>query len=255
MRDRVTAVTGAAGGIGAATVAALVSAGRPVAALDIDQDGLRALCGDLQERRPNEAHTVQAHTVDIRDRAAVEAALDKVEAGLGPVTGLVNVAGVLRPSPVVSTTDDDWAATFAVNTTGVFVACRAAARRMAERGQGAIVTVGSNAGGVPRTGMAAYAASKAAAAHFTRCLGLELAPHGVRCNIVSPGSTDTPMLRALGAGDVVEGDLASFRTGIPLGRVADPRDVAEAVLFLLSEKARHITMHELYVDGGAALRA
>ncbi|MGH3239893.1 MAG: SDR family oxidoreductase, partial [Spirillospora sp.] len=110
-------------------------------------------------------------------------------------------------------------------------------------------------GGVPRGGMAAYAASKAAAAHLTRCLGLEMAPHGVRCNIVSPGSTDTPMLRALGAGDVIAGDAAAFRTGIPLGRIAAPADIAEAVLFLLSERARHITMHELYVDGGAALRA
>lgn len=251
MREGVTVVTGAAGGIGAATVTALAETGRAVAALDSDADRLRALSGDLGERGAN---TV-TYEVDVCDTAAVESAFDKIEANQGAVTGLVNVAGLLRPGTVLETSDADWAATFAVNTTGVLVASRAAARRMSGRGHGAIVTVGSNAGGVPRAGMAAYAASKAAAAHLTRCLGLELAPLGVRCNIVSPGSTDTPMLRALGAGDVIAGDAAAFRTGIPLGRVAEPSDIADAVLFLLSERARHITMHELYVDGGATLRA
>jgi len=112
--------------------------------------------------------------------------------------------------------------------------------------------------------MAAYAASKAAATMFTRCLGLELAEFGIRCNIVSPGSTDTDMQRALWPDDrseaeavagVVRGSLPDFRVGIPLGRLAAPADIADAVLFLVSEQARHITMHDLYVDGGATLRA
>ncbi|TDD77935.1 2,3-dihydro-2,3-dihydroxybenzoate dehydrogenase [Actinomadura rubrisoli] len=251
MDEGVAVVTGAAGGIGAATVAALASTGRPVAALDVNGRALHELCDGLREK----GCAIEAHLVDICDAAAVETVFDAVESVFGPVTEVVNVAGVLLPSSVVATSDGDWATTFAVNTTGVFVVSRAAARRMAGRGHGAIVTVGSNAGGIPRTGMAAYAASKAAAAHFTRCLGLELAPYGVRCNVVSPGSTDTPMLRELGAGDVIGGDPAAYRTGIPLGRVADPDDIADAVLFLLSERARHITMHELYVDGGATLRA
>ncbi|RFS82987.1 2,3-dihydro-2,3-dihydroxybenzoate dehydrogenase [Actinomadura spongiicola] len=250
-REGVAVVTGGAGGIGAAIVEALTGSGRRVAALDLDEDGLRGLVEQAGEQGP----AITAHTVDVSDAPAVETAFDKIEAELGAVTEVVNVAGLLRPATVLDTTDADWAATFAVNVTGVFVVSRAAARRMRGRRHGAIVTVGSNAGGVPRGGMAAYAASKAAAAHLTRCLGLEMAPHGVRCNIVSPGSTDTPMLRALGAGDVIAGDAAAFRTGIPLGRVAEPADIADAVLFLLSERARHITMHELYVDGGATLRA
>lgn len=175
---------------------------------------------------------------------------------------VVNVAGILRSSEVVELTDEDWAATFAVNTDGVFHVSRAAARRMTERGAGSIVTVASNAAGVPRAGMAAYAASKAAAVMFTKCLGLEVAARGVRCNTVSPGSTLTDMQRALWNGDaeaaarrVVEGDLATHRTGIPLGRIAEPSDVADAVVFLVSDRARHITMHDLYVDGGATLRA
>jgi 2,3-dihydro-2,3-dihydroxybenzoate dehydrogenase len=104
--------------------------------------------------------------------------------------------------------------------------------------------------------MAAYAASKAAATLFTKCLGLELAEHGIRCNVVSPGSTDTAMQRGLQTLDAaVAGDLGRYRVGIPLGRVADPADVADSVLFLASDRARHITMHDLYVDGGATLRA
>jgi 2,3-dihydro-2,3-dihydroxybenzoate dehydrogenase len=131
---------------------------------------------------------------------------------------------------------------------------------MAARGRGTIVTVGSNVTGVVRHGMGAYAASKAAATMLTKCLGLELAEHGVRCNVVSPGSTDTPMQRAMwhdgdGAQAVIQGTPRTYRVGIPLRRLAEPRDVAEAVVLLVSDRSRHITMQELYVDGGATLRA
>lgn len=108
--------------------------------------------------------------------------------------------------------------------------------------------------------MAAYAASKAAATMFVRCLGLELAPSGIRCNIVAPGSTLTPMQTGMwadenGAAKVIAGSPESFKSGIPLGKLATPEDVAEAALFLLSARAGHITMTDLYVDGGATLRA
>jgi 2,3-dihydro-2,3-dihydroxybenzoate dehydrogenase len=94
---------------------------------------------------------------------------------------------------------------------------------------------------------------------FTKCLGLELAAHGIRCNVVSPGSTRTPMQTAMwtqgtGPEAVVRGSLETFRTGIPLGKIATAQEVADAVLFLLSDRASHITMADLYVDGGATLR-
>jgi 2,3-dihydro-2,3-dihydroxybenzoate dehydrogenase len=106
--------------------------------------------------------------------------------------------------------------------------------------------------------MAAYAASKAAATSFTKTLGLELARYGIRCNVVAPGSTDTPMLTSLWAdGDArrasIDGTPETYRIGIPLGRLASPDNVADAVLFLLSDRAAHITLHDLTVDGGAAL--
>ncbi|WP_069812394.1 2,3-dihydro-2,3-dihydroxybenzoate dehydrogenase [Streptomyces sp. TP-A0874] len=254
LTGRLALVTGAGQGIGEAVARTLVERGARVAAVDRSAGGVKALEAELGPA------ALTAHPADVTDASAVQALVERVERENGPLDILVNVAGVLRTSPVVDLTDDDWAQTFAVNTTGVFHTSRAAARRMAERRSGCIVTVGSNAAGVPRTGMAAYAASKAAATMFTKCLGLELGRTGVRCNVVSPGSTDTAMQRELWQDAeaplrVLDGDPASYRVGIPLGRIAEPADVAEAVAFLVSDRARHITMHDLYVDGGATLRA
>ncbi|MFL1380961.1 MULTISPECIES: SDR family oxidoreductase [unclassified Nocardiopsis] len=250
----VAVVTGAASGIGRAVVLDLAEHGARVAAADIDPDGLAATAGLLEER----GHKPFTGTVDVTDPARVEAFFDEAEAALGPADTVVSAAGVLATGPVADCADEDWHRMLAVNTTGVFAVGRAAARRLGPRGRGCLVTVSSNAGGVPRANMAAYAASKAAATAFTKSLGLELAPLGVRCNVVSPGSTDTPMLRAMTAGTgyapLLAGDPAAFKVGIPLGRVGTPEDVAAAVRFLASDAARHITMHELYVDGGATLR-
>ncbi|MBV2363779.1 2,3-dihydro-2,3-dihydroxybenzoate dehydrogenase [Streptomonospora nanhaiensis] len=252
----VALVTGAAQGIGRAVAVRLADAGATVAAVDRDPEG----AADTADALRAAGHKAAAYVADVRDSAAVDALVDSVERDLGPIAHAVNVAGVLRTGPVTATGDADWAELFAVNATGVFHVSRAAARRMAGRGSGSIVTVGSNAAGVPRADLAAYGASKAAAAMFTKSLGLELARYGVRCNVVSPGSTDTPMQRGMwsgpdGAARVIAGDPGSFRTGIPLGRIADPADIADAVCFLASASARHITMHDLYVDGGATLRA
>ncbi|MFG2287349.1 2,3-dihydro-2,3-dihydroxybenzoate dehydrogenase [Streptomyces sp. NPDC048595] len=258
LTGRLALVTGAGRGIGEAVVDALVARGARVLATDLMPEGAERLA----ERY---ADHVTARPLDVTDATAVEALVAEAEDALGPLDIAVNVAGILRSSPAVDLADEDWAATFAVNTDGVFHVSRAVARRMAERGSGSIVTVASNAAGVPRAGMSAYAASKAAAVMFTKCLGLEVAARGVRCNTVSPGSTRTEMQRAMWAasGDdeaaavrrVIEGDPAAYRTGIPLGRIADPADIAEAVAFLVSDRARHITLHDLYVDGGATLRA
>ncbi|MFB8086277.1 2,3-dihydro-2,3-dihydroxybenzoate dehydrogenase [Streptomyces sp. NPDC055992] len=259
LAGRLALVTGAGRGIGEAVVRALAARGCRVLATDVDAEGVDALAREY-------VGSVVGRTLDVTDAAAVEALVAEAEDTLGALDIAVNVAGILRCSPVAELTDEDWAATFAVNTDGVFHVSRAVSRRMAGRGAGSIVTVASNAAGIPRTTMAAYAASKAASVMFTKCLGLELAPLGVRCNTVSPGSTLTDMQRGMwpagearddgpAAQRVIAGDLASYRTGIPLGRIAEPSDVAEAVAFLVSDRARHITLHDLYVDGGATLRA
>ncbi|WP_406141773.1 2,3-dihydro-2,3-dihydroxybenzoate dehydrogenase [Streptomyces sp. NBC_01089] len=254
METKIALVTGAAGGIGEAVVRALGARGTRVAAVDRDGERLRRTVDDAVR----DGLHVDAFPCDVTSGPAVESTVERVEAELGPVDHLVNAAGVLRLGEARSLTDEDWASTFAVNTTGVFHLCRAVANRMVPRARGAIVTVASNAAGTPRTEMAAYAASKAAASMFTKSIGLELARHGIRCNVVAPGSTDTRMLTSMwhdesGPKGTIEGRPEAFRVGIPLGRLARPSDIADAVVFLLSDQSSHITLHDLTVDGGAAL--
>ncbi|MBT2470676.1 2,3-dihydro-2,3-dihydroxybenzoate dehydrogenase [Streptomyces sp. ISL-66] len=252
----IAVVTGAAGGIGAAVVRLLAEQGVTVAAVDLDPGRLSAAVDALTA----EGLPVRAHPADVTSSAEADALVHEVERDTGPIDYLVNAAGVLRLAEARALSDQDWHTTFAVNTNGVFFMSRAVVDRMIPRRRGAIVTIGSNAASTARAEMAAYAASKAAASAFTKCLGLEVARYGIRCNLVAPGSTDTPMLHGMhSAGDAaaasVAGDPAAYRVGIPLGKVASPQDVANAVRFLLSQEAGHITMHDLTVDGGATLGA
>ncbi|GGZ40013.1 2,3-dihydro-2,3-dihydroxybenzoate dehydrogenase [Streptomyces poonensis] len=254
MEHKVALVTGAASGIGAAVTRALAQRGARVAAMDHDATRLSAAV----EKMTADGLDVEAFVVDVTNSMDVEDVVERAERRLGSVEFLVNAAGVLRLGQARSLTDDDWSATFAVNATGVFLMSRAVVNRMVPRARGAIVTVASNAAGTARTEMAAYAASKAAATMFTKCLGLEVAEYGIRCNLVAPGSTDTPMLRSMwqdgtGPKTAIEGRPEAFRVGIPLRKLAQPSDIADAVLFLLSDQAAHITMHDLTVDGGASL--
>ncbi|MFG3494207.1 2,3-dihydro-2,3-dihydroxybenzoate dehydrogenase [Streptomyces sp. NPDC047928] len=255
--NAVVLVTGAGQGIGASVARAFAGRGARVAALDANAEAVEKVVAEIEA----DGGRAGAYPADVRDAGAVEDVVERVETDHGPIDVLANVAGILRTGPVVGITDEDWATVLAVNTTGVFHVSRAVARRMLPRRSGAIVTVASNAAGVPRMHMAAYAASKAATVMFTKCLGLELAGSGIRCNLVSPGSTDTPMQRAMwkdGSSSpqaAIDGSLDTYRAGIPLRKLAEPSDVADAVLFLASDAAGHITMQDLYVDGGAALRA
>jgi len=253
MKGQLAIVTGAAQGIGAAVVAALVQQGARVAALDIQAEALQYAMQPYGDR-------VTSYALDLSRSQEVGAVVERITAELGMIDMLANVAGILRMGSICECSDQDWERIFAVNTHGLFYLSRAVARHMMAHKRGSIVTVGSNAAAIPRMHMAAYAASKAAACHFAKCLGLELAPYGIRCNIVSPGSTDTEMQRQLwqsgsDASTVIAGSLPHYRTGIPLGRIADAQDIAKTVLFLLSDAARHITMHDLRVDGGATLDA
>ncbi|HBU83766.1 MAG TPA: 2,3-dihydro-2,3-dihydroxybenzoate dehydrogenase [Paenibacillus sp.] len=256
IHGKVAVVTGAAQGIGEAVARLLAQQGAIVAAVDIREDQLDQLVTELR----SQGHQATACPVDISNHQSVEDAVQRIEMTLGPIGILVNAAGVLYMGAVSELRDEEWTRTFDVNTHGVFYMSRAVVRSMAERQSGAIVTVGSNASGVPRMHMSAYVASKAASTMFTKCLALEYASDHIRCNIVSPGSTDTDMQRALwadeqGAEAVIAGSPQAYRLGIPLNRLALPSDIADSVLFLVSDQARHITMHNLCVDGGATLGA
>ncbi|MFN8082377.1 MAG: 2,3-dihydro-2,3-dihydroxybenzoate dehydrogenase [Kineosporiaceae bacterium] len=254
---RVAVVTGAAGGIGSAVVAELLGQGLVVVAVDRDGAGLqRRWCSTAGQ--PGAGGRVLTRVVDLTQQAQVEQCFRAVLDEAGRIDVLVNAAGVLRTGTEAELSDQDWRAMFAVNVDAVRSCCRAVAPQMCARGAGVIVTVASNAARVARTHMAGYGASKAAAAAYTRSLGLELAAFGVRCNVVSPGSTDTPMLRDYWLGAdlseaVIRGSLEDYKPGIPLRRIAEPIDIARVVAFLVSDAARHVTLQDVCVDGGATL--
>lgn len=246
-------VTGAAGGIGRAVALQLAEQGVVLSLFDRDPEGL-AVTRDAV--RAAGAPAPLLAVVDVSDRAELLAAL-RSAADEGPLDGLVSAAGLLEPGSLADTTDAAWQRHIAVNTTGVLHLLQDGAALL--RDGSAIVVVSSNAARVPRLGMLAYAASKAAASALTRCAGLELAARGIRCNVVEPGSTDTAMLRelwsdpAIGPARTIGGDPEAFRLGIPLGRIGAPEDVAGVVCFLLSDAARQVTLQQVFVDGGASL--
>lgn len=176
-------VTGAGRGIGCAIAQTFASRGARVIGIDVA----------FQEGSDAFRHEV----CDVADPDAVESLCRRVLAEHGTPNVLVHAAGVLRLGGIAELTCDDWHSCLAVNAGGAFNLLRVLAPLFRERGSGSIVAVASNAGHVPRIGMAAYGASKAALASLVRSVGLELAPHGVRCNLVSPGSTDTAMLHGM----------------------------------------------------------
>ncbi|QPA52732.1 2,3-dihydro-2,3-dihydroxybenzoate dehydrogenase [Lysinibacillus sphaericus] len=254
LKGKIALVTGAAQGIGAAVVKALAELGVCVVAVDKNEEGLDRTAKELQKKNQH----VVVFPADVSDRKRIDKIVEEIESTIGPIGILVNVAGVLRIGSVESLSDEDWHSTFEVNTTGVFYVSRAVIQYMKPRKDGVIVTVGSNAASIPRVGMSAYAASKAAVTSFTKTMGLELAEYNIRCNIVSPGSTETEMQQKMWNDEsdmekVIKGSLENFKLGIPLKKLATPSDIAEAVLFLVSNRSAHITMHNMCVDGGATL--
>lgn len=238
-------VTGAGRGIGREVAEQFVAAGASVVGLDM--------------AFPDADYPFATQLLDIRDSGAVNACCAQLLAD-GGLDVLVNGAGVLRLGPTEALSDADWDDCLAVNASGVFYLLRALVPHFKGQRHGAIVTIGSNAAHVPRMQMAAYCASKAAVTSLTQTVGLELAPFGVRVNLVSPGSTDTEMLRGMLADEgamarTIKGLPDQFKLGIPLNKIATAQEIAHTVLFLASDLASHITLQDLVVDGGATLSA
>lgn len=255
-------VTGAAGGIGAAVATELAGDSPRLELWDLDPR-----VHEVADRigRQHEGIAARGSEIDLSDAAAVAAAFDRTIAEHGAPRIVVHTAGAMIGGSALDTAADEWQRCVAVNTNSAVYVAQRAAREMVAVRRGSIVVVSSNSATTPRVGLAAYGAAKAATTAFTRSLALQVAPHGVRVNLVSPGSTDTPLLRGmyadsdengLGAAaraSLLDGDPENYRLGIPLRRIAEPADIAAAVRFLVSDAARHITMHDLRVDGGATL--
>jgi 3-oxoacyl-[acyl-carrier protein] reductase len=232
-------VTGGSRGLGRAMVQALASSGQAVAFTWIsDQAAARAV----------EAATgARAFHLDLRDRVRPDDLVAEVETALGPVEGLVNNAGLRRESLLAMTSDEDWDAVLDSNLGGLFRCCRAVLRGMMVRRRGAIVNVSSLSALHGVAGQGAYAASKAGILGMTRSLAREAGKRGVRVNAVVPGFVATDLTAGL-----PEAAIAHLRAGECLARGVRPEDVAQAVLFLLSESAAAITGQTLVVDAGVS---
>jgi NAD(P)-dependent dehydrogenase (short-subunit alcohol dehydrogenase family) len=251
-------ITGGARGIGEAVAARLVRDGWDVALLDCTP-GVRDTAQRLAELRG--AAMVLSFTGDVRDEDRVNAVVAEVSIRLGGLDLLVNNAGIGGPSSnLVDTPLDEVRRVLDVNLLGAFIAARAAARAMIERGRGGcIVNLGSFYGQQGVAGGAAYCASKGGVALLTHSLALELAPHGIRVNTVAPGNMATQMhwdgLRegAERQGTRFEDELEAVRASIPLGRHGRADDVAGAVVWLASEDAGYVTGQTIGVNGGVLL--
>lgn len=244
---RVAVVTGGARGIGAATAAALAGAGASVVIADVEVEAGRATAQDLH------CDFVEA---DVSRAADVEALMRAAAERLGGLDVLVNNAGIVLAKSALDTSEEEWDRVLAVNLKGAWLCARAAAPLMARRGGGSIVNVASNAGLVGFPNAAAYCASKGGLAHLTKALALDLAPLGIRVNAVCPGHTRTPMAERFVA---AQADPAAFLADFvgrqhPLGRMAEPEEIARSIRFLASDEASFITGAVLPADGGYTAR-
>jgi 3-oxoacyl-[acyl-carrier protein] reductase len=241
LTGRVALVTGAARGLGRCIAESLAMAGAKLACIDVNTE---IQCETLTAIRAA-GGTAEAWACDVTDSARVSETVDQVVKHFGMLSILVNNAGITRDNALLRMKDDQWDAVININLRGTFLFTRAAARPMLKNRQGRIINVASVSGLMGNPGQANYSASKAGVIGLTRTVARELASRNITVNAVAPGFIATDMTAKLG-----EEILQKVRDEIPLGRLGDPQDVADAVLFLASDAASFITGHILTIDGG-----
>ncbi|WP_420584935.1 SDR family NAD(P)-dependent oxidoreductase [Ruegeria sp.] len=237
LHGKTALVTGAAGGIGAALVQRLRHAGARVAVADRMVEGIDA-----------DAHLPG----DLLDGSYADTLPQSVADALGGLDIVVNNAGVITRGSVTETTDQDWSLSLGVNVEAPFRICRAAIPIMAATGGGAIVNTASCWGLRPGPNHAVYCMTKAAIASLTQCMGMDHAHQGIRINAVCPNEVNTPMLRSGFEKRGFDPDTAVAELGqtVPLGRIAEPEDIADVVMFLVSDASRYVCGALLEVNGG-----
>ena len=239
--EKVALVTGAARGIGLAVAKRFLAENWCVALLDIERELLHGALAALA--RPDPALALHS---DVSDAAAVATAVDAVSKRFGRLDALVNNAGIALFAPLLETTEQDWSRVLAVNLTGPFLCTKAAVPLMREHGGGAVVNITSISAVRASTLRSAYGTSKAALAHLTKQLAVELASFGIRVNGVAPGPVETAMAKAVHTPE----NRADYHDAIPLNRYGLEEELADAVFFLCSNRASYITGQTLAVDGG-----
>lgn len=244
---KVALVTGGASGIGAAIVQELSASGAAVAILDVNADGVR----DAVTAIKADGGLALGCPTDVTDAEAVAAAVEVATTELGGLDIVVNCAGKAGTRAFLDASPEETRQLVEVNLLSTVNVCRAALPHLVEQGGGRVVNISSDAGRVGAAGDAIYAAAKGGVISLTKSLALEFARHGITVNCVSPGPTDTPMLRKFSA--EAEGVVERLIKTTPLRRLGRPEDIAAAVLFLASDRASHITGQVLSVSGGITM--
>jgi NAD(P)-dependent dehydrogenase (short-subunit alcohol dehydrogenase family) len=238
-------VTGGGGGIGRATALSFARAGARVAAIDRDERGLEATRAELTKM--NGGHVVAS--CDTTNPDSVTAASETIQKSLGPCNVLVNTAAVLRPGALDTLSLAEWNAVLSVNLTGYFLCAQVFGRQMRAHRRGSLVHVSSIAGSHAQGQSGAYSVSKAGVIMLSRQLADEWGPHGIRSNVVSPGMVITPMSQSFYDTPGVTERRSAL---VPMRRVGMPQDMADAILFLASDRASYVNGDEITVDGGYA---
>ena len=226
----------------------LAATGHAVAVIDLDGSGAEALAGELL----GDGHI--GIGLDVSDLAAVQASAERVAQEVGPIDVLINVAGWDRFVAFVDTTPEFWDRVIDINYRGTLNTVHSVLPSMIERGQGSIVSVASDAARVGSSLESIYAGAKGAVISFSKSVAREVAKHGITVNVVCPGPTDTPLIRGM-AEDLGSGDrfVDALTRAIPMRRLAEPGDIAPAIVFMASDGARFITGQVLSVSGGLTM--
>ena len=248
LKGKIVAVTGGASGIGRAISERLATEGATVGILDIDGQGAQATTSAIT----GSGGRAFGYAVDIVDYEAVAAAIAAFEAAAGgPVAGLVNNAGWDKPARFVDSDRELWRRVIDINLWGPLNVTHIVLKAMAQRGEGRIVTIASDAGRVGSSGEAVYSACKAGIAAFTKSVAREVARRGVVLNTVCPGPTETPLLEAVAQAE--PGLVDALKKAIPMRRLGQPADYPGIVCFLLSDDAGYITGQTISVSGGLTM--